>query len=69
MITLYTIHCPSCKVLEMKLKKKNINFTVIDDKEIVTNFGLENGIKSAPILVVDDTVMNLTQANAWVNQQ
>ena len=49
-VVLYTIHCANCKVLEMKLKKKNIDFKVVDDNDAVIQKGIEVGIHSAPIL-------------------
>jgi len=65
-ITLYSTHCPSCKVIETKLGLKNLPFTCIDDTDEVVKFGEEHGIKSAPILVVDDQVYDLKAANAWL---
>lgn len=68
-ITLYTIHCPSCKVLQMKLDKKQIQYEVVEDAEEVIKKGIESNIKSAPLLDVDGTVMNFSDALKWLNQQ
>ena len=34
MVTLYTTHCPKCNVLEKKLDKKKIEYTLVDDFDI-----------------------------------
>ena len=65
MIILYTTHCPKCKVLTMKLDKKGINYTEVED----VNTMLAKGIKTAPYLEVDNELMDFTQAVAWVNAQ
>lgn len=56
-----------CNVLEKKLKEAKIEFDVVDDRDAVVNLGRENKILSAPILKVDDKVMNFTDAVKWVN--
>nr|DAL08538.1 MAG TPA_asm: Protein of unknown function (DUF1462) [Caudoviricetes sp.] len=65
MIILYTTHCPKCKVLTMKLDKKGLNYTEVED----VNTMLTKGIKTAPYLEVDNELMDFTQAVAWVNAQ
>lgn len=65
MIILYTTHCPKCKVLTMKLDKKGLNYTEVED----VNTMLAKGIKTAPYLEVDNELMDFTQAVAWVNAQ
>ena len=66
MITLYSTNCPKCKVLEAKLKQKNIEYNTITDVAEM----LEHNIKSAPVLrFEDDTLMNFTDAVKWVNAQ
>lgn len=65
MITLFSTNCPKCKVLTMKLDKKGINYTKVEDVDIM----LAKGIKTAPYLEVDNELMDFTQAVAWVNAQ
>lgn len=65
MITLYSTHCPRCSVLEKKLNMKNITYDVIDDIEAMR----EVGVKSVPMLKVDDTLMTFVEANKWIGQQ
>lgn len=45
-IILYSTHCPKCTVLEKKLIKANLNFTVCDDEKIME----EHGFTSLPML-------------------
>jgi hypothetical protein len=49
----------------MKLDKKGINYTEVED----VNTMLAKGIKTAPYLEVDNELMDFTQAVAWVNAQ
>jgi glutaredoxin-related protein len=65
MITLYSTHCPRCRVLETKLTQKNIEFNVVTDINKMESLG----IQSVPILEVNDKLLNFTDAVAWVNKQ
>ena len=63
-MTLYTKeNCPRCKVLKMKLDKKNIEYNEVQDIDTL----IEKGIKQAPILEVDGEFMNLDSANKFLN--
>lgn len=64
-VTLYTIHCPACNILEKKMQKKNISFTVIDDVNILREKGLDKF--SFPLLQINnEPIMKLKEANIWV---
>ena len=65
-VTLFTTHCPKCKVLEMKLKQKNIEFSQNDDVAYMLNV---LKIQAAPALKVDDTVYDFGDAVKWINAQ
>lgn len=66
MITLYSTGCPKCKVLETKLEQKKIEYK----KESDVGKMLELGIKSAPVLSIDDeSFLQFTDAVKWVNSQ
>ena len=65
MITLYTTHCPKCKVLENKLNKKNIEYNVCEDIEIIQN----KNIVSFPALEIDNKILSFRDAVNWVNEQ
>lgn len=62
-IIMYTTHCPQCKVLERKLKNKGVKYTVVDNVEVM----VELGIKAAPVLSVDGTLMNFKESVNWIN--
>lgn len=64
-VVFYSTHCPKCKVLETKLKQKNVEYVEVDD----VNAMLAKGIKSAPYLEVDGALMNFNEAVKWVNEQ
>ena len=63
-VTLYSTHCPKCKVLEMKLKQKNINYEEINDVEIMK----AKGFMSAPKLEVDGVVYEFKDAVDWIKE-
>jgi len=63
-ITLYTTHCPKCKVLEIQLQKKGLKFNTIEDEQIM----IERGFSTAPILEVDGEVMDYTAAINFIKR-
>lgn len=63
MITLYTTHCPRCKVLKAKLDGENIDYKVVEGEEAIR----EKGFVTTPLLEVDDKVLTFTEAMQWVN--
>ena len=64
-VILYSTHCPRCKVLEAKLKQKNIEHEEINDVEQMK----AKGFNEAPKLEVDGVVMNFTEAVKWIGEQ
>lgn len=63
MITLYSIGCPQCKVLEKKLQDAELEFTIIGKEEDI----LAAGYTTVPVLVVDGNPMDFITANKWLN--
>lgn len=63
-VILYTIDCPSCIVLEKKLKQKNVDFVRISDKETLFAKGL--GSAHFPILEVNGLTMEYNTAIEWL---
>ena len=61
-VTLYTTHCPKCRVIEKKLAQKGIKYSEVTDVEEMTS----RGFKSAPVLEVDNKVYNFGDANRWI---
>lgn len=64
-VILYTTGCPKCKVLEAKLKQKEIDYEEVSDISVMVNMGF----MSVPILEVDGEIMNFTEANTWINER
>lgn len=65
MIKLFTTHCPKCIVLESKLKTKNIKYNVITDLDEMQ----AKNFMSVPMLQIDNTILDFSQAIRWVNEQ
>lgn len=63
MIVLYTTHCPKCKVLESKLKEKGVEYK----EETDVNKLVEKGLKTVPVLEVDDKLLTFYDAVKYVN--
>ena len=64
-VILYEHGCPKCKVLKMKLDKKNIQYENISDVELMK----AKGFLEAPKLEVDGVVMNFAEAVKWIGEQ
>ncbi len=64
-ITLYTTHCPKCKILAKKLDAAGIEYEVCDDVDIM----IAQGIQSAPVLKVGAEQKDYLSAVNWVNKQ
>lgn len=64
-IILWSTHCPRCKVLESKLKQKNIDYEECDDVQLM----LSKGLETAPALEVDGIMMNFKEAVEWIKEQ
>ena len=62
---LYSTNCPKCKVLETKLKSKNIEFEICNNIDLM----LSKGIQQAPYLEVDNELMDFSNAIKWVNEK
>lgn len=65
MIKMYSTHCPKCKILETKLKQKNIEYEECTD----INEMLSKGIETVPILEVDGQMLDFGKAVKWVNER
>lgn len=62
-IVVYTIHCPACNILEKKLQKAGIEYSVVDDETKMTN------IEQFPMMSVDcGPLMTLKEANQWIKE-
>lgn len=61
-VIFYSTHCPQCRGLEMQLKARKIEYTECDDQEEMRRLGL----KSAPALSVDGTLMTYAESLKWL---
>lgn len=64
-VILYSTNCPKCKILETKLNKKGISYSIVTDVNIM----LEKGFTQAPVLEVNGEVKEFKEANTWVEEQ
>ena len=62
-ITLYSTHCPKCKILQKKLDDKKIQYTLCEDIEVMKS----KNIMSAPMLGVNDKILDFYNAVKFVN--
>lgn len=65
MITLYSTHCPKCRILEKKLNEAGVDYKICDDKQIM----IEKGFDLMPVLEVDGQTMEFSEAVKWVNER
>lgn len=65
MIKMYSTHCPKCKILEAKLKQKNIEYEECSD---ITEM-LNKGIQTVPVLEVEGKMLNFSEAVRWINER
>lgn len=63
-IILYSAGCPKCKILENKLKAKNISYETITDKDEM----LKRGLTEVPILKIKNKLLGFFEANNWINK-
>lgn len=62
-VTLYSTHCPRCIVLSKKLAEKGIEYEEVTD----VNLMQEKGIKTVPMLGLDDELLDFGKAVSWIN--
>lgn len=58
MVTLYSTGCPKCNILEGRLTKDNIEFSISDDVDKL----MEMGFQTAPILQINDEYIDFVEA-------
>ena len=64
-ITLFTTHCPRCKVLAKKLEQKGLKYNEVTDVEYMQ----ELGFTTTPMLAVDCDIMDFKEAVDWLNTE
>jgi len=68
MVTLYTIHCPNCKVLERALDKSTIEYEMVDDTDKVVEKGRELHYGHAPFMIVDGELLDFAASMKFVKE-
>lgn len=63
MITLFTIDCPKCIILEKKLNESNIKYEVCKDTGIMADLN----ITKLPVLYLNNTYLSYKEAIDWIN--
>lgn len=64
-MTLYTTHCPKCRILEAGLKSKNAMYEVCEDVHKME----ELGFMSAPVLEVNGRYLPYDEAMKYVMEE
>jgi glutaredoxin-related protein len=64
-VILFSTHCPRCKVLELKLKQKNIQYEENTDIEQMK----AKGFKEVPKLEVNGVIYDFKEAVKWIGEQ
>ena len=62
---LYSTGCPKCKILKVKLDKLGIEYTTIEDMDLMQ----AKGFKEVPKLEVDGVVYSFKDAVDWLKEQ
>lgn len=64
-IVFHSNHCPKCRILEEKLKQKNISFEENNDVELM----LQKGFMTVPVLEIDGVAYSFKEAIKWIGEQ
>lgn len=63
-VTVYSIGCPKCVVLEKKLKSEGIPFDVCSDVNTIK----ELGFSVLPMMQVDTNLLDFNHAIKWIKE-
>jgi hypothetical protein len=65
-ITVYTIHCPACNILEKKLTSKNIPYNIVENEDILRELEIE----TFPMMSINNgRLLTYKEAREWVDSQ
>ena len=64
-VILYSTGCPKCNILKKKLEDAQIDYSVIEDVDIMVS----KGLKDVPWLEVDGNLMNFVDSSKWINER
>lgn len=63
-VILYSTGCPKCNIIKKKLADAQIDYTVVEDIDVM----LSKGLKDVPWLEVDGVLMNFIDSSKWINE-
>ena len=66
---LFTTNCPKCKVVEAKLNEKRVDYTKIDDVDLVIKKGLEQNIAQAPFMLIENKYLSFMEILSWLEEK
>ncbi len=66
-VILYSTHCPKCNVLKKKLDQHQINYDVVTDIDAIQDISNKTGIKTIPILEINNKFMDFKSAIDWMD--
>ncbi len=66
MIKFYSSHCSKCKMLEEEMKKRNIDFELIDDEDTYLPIAREHSIMSMPFADIDGKIVNTVALQKYI---
>jgi glutaredoxin len=61
------VGCGKCDVIKKKLDSKNLEYEYITDIDLVTKALTAKGTMFTPVVEIDETLYNFTEANAFIN--
>ena len=64
-VILYSTGCPKCNILKKKLADAKIDYSVIEDVDVMVS----KGLKDVPWLEVDGNLMNFADSSKWINER
>ena len=64
-VILYSTGCPKCNILKKKLADAKIDYSVVEDVDVM----LSKGLKDVPWLEVDGNLMNFADSSKWINER
>ena len=64
-VILYSTGCPKCNILKKKLADAQIDYSVIEDVDVMVS----KGLKDVPWLEVDGNLMNFADSSKWINER
>lgn len=65
-ITLYSNHCPKCRMIEAMLSDNRLPFTLIDDEDTYLAAADNHGIVSMPFAEIDGQFMACKEIQDYI---